>query len=430
MGLHTSVSNKKTDDLSAQNGWVFPFILITSLFFFWGFVHNIDPILIAHLRKTFQLSMLQSSLVDSAVFIAYFLMAIPAGLIMKKYGYRSGIIIGLLFFACGAFLFVPAANTHTYGFFLGALFIIACGLAILETAANPYAIVLGPAESATFRLNLAQSFNGLAAFIAPLVGRWLILTDSNKTDAAISALTGDALTSFIQAETNSVKLPFVILGIVILIMAIIFYFTPLPDIKEDDSKKQNSFFEALQYPQLAWAVLAQFFYVGAQVCVGSFFLVFASTAAGLSDKEAATYTAFYGAAFMIGRFAGTFFMKYIPPIKLLAIYSSINIVLSLVAIYGKGMITIYSLIGIAFFMSIMFPTIFALGIKGLGKATKPASSLIIMSIVGGALLPPVLGLISDNTGSIQNGYFIPLLCFIVVLLFALKMRTINNESFK
>jgi len=430
MGLHTSVSSKKTDDLSAQNGWVFPFILITSLFFFWGFVHNIDPILIAHLRKTFQLSMLQSSLVDSAVFIAYFLMAIPAGLIMKKYGYRSGIIIGLLFFACGAFLFVPAANTHTYGFFLGALFIIACGLAILETAANPYAIVLGPAESATFRLNLAQSFNGLAAFIAPLVGRWLILTDSNKTDAAISALTGDALTSFIQAETNSVKLPFVILGIVILIMAIIFYFTPLPDIKEDDSKKQNSFFEALQYPQLAWAVLAQFFYVGAQVCVGSFFLVFASTAAGLSDKEAATYTAFYGAAFMIGRFAGTFFMKYIPPIKLLAIYSSINIVLSLVAIYGKGMITIYSLIGIAFFMSIMFPTIFALGIKGLGNATKPASSLIIMSIVGGALLPPVLGLISDNTGSIQNGYFIPLLCFIVVLLFALKMRTINNESFK
>lgn len=430
MGLHTSVSSKNTDDLSAQNGWVFPFILITSLFFFWGFVHNIDPILIAHLRKTFQLSMLQSSLVDSAVFIAYFLMAIPAGLIMKKYGYRSGIIIGLLFFACGAFLFVPAANTHTYGFFLGALFIIACGLAILETAANPYAIVLGPAESATFRLNLAQSFNGLAAFIAPLVGRWLILTDSNNTDAAISALTGDALTSFIQAETNSVKMPFVILGIVILIMAIIFYFTPLPDIKEDDSKKQNSFFEALQYPQLAWAVLAQFFYVGAQVCVGSFFLVFASTAAGLSDKEAATYTAFYGAAFMIGRFAGTFFMKYIPPIKLLAIYSSINILLSLVAIYGKGMITIYSLIGIAFFMSIMFPTIFALGIKGLGNATKPASSLIIMSIVGGALLPPVLGLISDNTGSIQNGYFIPLLCFIVVLLFALKMRTINNESFK
>lgn len=427
MALPQSTSSNHTNQLNHRSGWLFPFILITSLFFFWGFVHNIDPILIAHLRKTFQLSILQSSLVDSAVFIAYFLMAIPAGLIMKKYGYRSGIIIGLLFFACGAFLFVPAANTHTYGFFLGALFIIACGLAILETAANPYAIVLGPAETAAFRLNLAQSFNGLAAFIAPLVGRWLILTDSEKTDAAISALSGDALAAFIQTETNSVKLPFVVLGIVILVMAIIFYFTPLPDIKEESSSENNSFLNALQHPQLAWAVFAQFFYVGAQVCVGSFFLVFAATSAGLSDKEAATYTAFYGAAFMIGRFAGTFFMKYIKPVKLLAIYAVINILLSLVAIYGKGMITIYALIGIAFFMSIMFPTIFALGINGLGNATKPASSLIIMSIVGGAVLPPILGIISDKTGSIQNGYFIPFICFIVVLLFALKMRTIKKE---
>ena len=162
--------------------------------------------------------------------------------------------------------------------------------------------------------------------------------------------------------------------------------------------------------------------------MGSFFLVFAATAAGLSDKEAATYTAFYGAAFMIGRFAGTFFMKYVEPVKLLAIYAIINIVLSLIAIYGKGMITIYSLIGIAFFMSIMFPTIFALGIKGLGNATKPASSLIIMSIVGGAMLPPVLGYLSDQTGSIQNGYYIPLVCFIVVFIFALKMQTIKTDS--
>lgn len=428
MALPHSSSINNTNQLNHRSGWLFPFILITSLFFFWGFVHNIDPILIAHLRKTFQLSILQSSLVDSAVFIAYFLMAIPAGLIMKKYGYRSGIIIGLLFFACGAFLFVPAANTHTYGYFLGALFIIACGLAILETAANPYAIVLGPAETATFRLNLAQSFNGLAAFIAPLIGRWLILTDTNQSDAAISALSGDALSAFIQTETDSVKLPFVVLGIVILVMAIIFYFTPLPDIKEEAESTNNRFIDALKHPQLAWAVVAQFFYVGAQVCVGSFFLVFAATAAGLSDKEAATYTAFYGAAFMIGRFAGTFFMKYVEPVKLLAIYAVINIVLSLIAIYGKGMITIYSLIGIAFFMSIMFPTIFSLGIKGLGNATKPASSLIIMSIVGGAMLPPVLGLISDKTGSIQNGYYIPFVCFIVVLLFALKMRTIKAES--
>ena len=428
MGLQPTLPLKENNKMNNHKGWLFSFILITSLFFFWGFVHNIDPILIAHLRKTFQLSILQSSLVDSAVFLAYFLMAIPAGLIMKKYGYRSGIIIGLLFFACGAFLFVPAANTHTYGFFLGALFIIACGLAILETAANPYAIVLGPAETAAFRLNLAQSFNGLAAFIAPLIGRWFILTDSIKSDAAINALSGEALITFIQSQTESVKLPFVVLGLVILIMAVVFYFTPLPDIKDESTPGNSSFLDALKHSQLQWAVIAQFFYVGAQVCVGSFFLVFAATAAGLTDKEAATYTAFYGAAFMIGRFAGTFFMKYIEPVKLLGLYAAINILLSFIAIYGSGMMTIYSLIGIAFFMSIMFPTIFALGIKGLGNATKPASSLIIMSIVGGALLPPMLGIISDKTGSIQNGYFIPLFCFIVVLVFAIKMRTTKNDS--
>lgn len=428
MAIPHSATINNSNKLPNQRNWLFPFILVTSLFFFWGFVHNIDPILIAHLRKTFQLTILQSSLVDSAVFIAYFLMAIPAGIIMKKYGYRFGIIIGLLFFACGAFLFVPAANTHTYGFFLGALFIIACGLAILETAANPYAIVLGPEKTAAFRLNLAQSFNGLAAFVAPLVGRWLILSDSNKTDADISALSGQALDAFIQTETDSVKLPFVLLGSVILIMAILFYFTHLPEIKEEETEKKNGFLHVLRQRQLVWAVVAQFFYVGAQVCVGSFFLVFAATSAGLSDKEAASYMAFYGAAFMIGRFAGTFSMNYIQPERLLAIYSTINILLTIVAIYGDGMITIYALIGIAFFMSIMFPTIFALGIKGLGSATKPASSLIIMSIVGGALLPPVLGIISDQTGSIQNGYFVPLICFIVVLLFAIKGHQPNKES--
>lgn len=420
MGLPVSSKVNEVKRANTLQGWIFPFILVTSLFFFWGFVHNIDPILIAHLRKTFQLTILQSSLVDSAVFIAYFLMAIPAGMIMKKYGYRSGIIIGLLFFACGAFLFVPAANTHTYGFFLGALFIIACGLAILETAANPYAIVLGPEKTAAFRLNLAQSFNGLAAFVAPLVGRWFILSDTDKTDTEINALSGQALDVFIQTETDSVKLPFVILGSVILIMAIIFYFTHLPEIKEEETVEKNGFWRVLKNRHLAWAVIAQFFYVGAQVCVGSFFLVFAATSAGLSDKEAASYMAFYGAAFMIGRFAGTFLMNYIQPERLLGFYSTINILLTLIAIYGDGMITIYALIGIAFFMSIMFPTIFALGIKGLGNGTKPASSLIIMSIVGGALLPPVLGIISDYTGSIQNGYFVPLICFIVVLLFALK----------
>lgn len=426
--MQPAEKNLKQPNGDQPKNWVFPFILVTSLFFFWGFVHNIDPILIAHLRKTFQLSMLQSSLVDSAVFIAYFVMAIPAGLIMKKYGYRSGIIVGLLFFGTGALLFVPAANAHTYGFFLAALFIIACGLAILETAANPYAIVLGPESSAPFRLNLAQSFNGLAAFIAPLVGSQLILTETNKSAADLSAMSAQAMETYILSETNSVKLPFVVLGLIILAMAILFYFVKLPDIKESENKGSNRLIDAIQFPQLKWGVIAQFFYVGAQVCVASFFIVYATASAGLTDKTAAGYTAIYGAAFMIGRFVGTLIMQYIEAIKLLMLYAIINIVLSFITIYGQGMITIYALIGMAFFMSIMFPTIFALGIRGLGAATKPGSSLIIMSIVGGALLPPVLGLIADYTGNIQYGYFVPLFCFVVVLVFAIKMRQYNQSS--
>lgn len=418
---------KPSTELQPKN-WVVPFILVTSLFFFWGFVHNIDPILIAHLRKTFQLTMLQSSLVDSAVFIAYFVMAIPAGVIMQKYGYRAGIIVGLLFFGIGALLFVPAANAHTYGFFLAALFIIACGLAILETAANPYAIVLGPESSAPFRLNLAQSFNGLAAFIAPLVGSRLILTDTNKSTADLSAMSAQAMETYILSETNSVKLPFVVLGLIILTMAIVFYFVKLPDIKASENEGSNRIMDAVLFPQLIWGVIAQFFYVGAQVCVASFFIVYATAAAGLSDKVAAGYTAIYGAAFMIGRFVGTFVMQYVQAVKLLMLYAVINIVLSFVTIYGQGMLTIYALIGMAFFMSIMFPTIFALGIRGLGSATKPGSSLIIMSIVGGALLPPVLGIIADYTGNIQYGYFVPLVCFLVVLIFAIKMRQLNQST--
>lgn len=404
---------------NAKN-YLFSFILVTSLFFFWGLIHNLDPILIAQLRKTFQLNILQSSLIDSSVFIAYFIMAIPAGIIMKRYGYKNGIITGLLFFAAGAFLFVPAANIHQYAFFLGALFIIACGLTILETAANPYATILGPPETAAFRLNLAQSFNGLAASVAPLIGKWLILKDNGKTKEEIDALTGEAKELFIQSQTDSVKMPFIVLGCVILLVAIIFFFTKLPDIKEKDEKEHYGFFHAFRHAHLAWAVTAQFFYVGAQVCVQSFFILFASRAAGLTDIKASDYLAVYGFTFMIGRFAGTFFMKFIKPETLLAVYAVINIVLAAVAITASGMITIYALIGISFFMSIMFPTIFALGIKDLGADTKAGSSLIIMAIVGGALLPPVLGYISDKTGNIQNGYIVPLICYVVVLVFAVK----------
>jgi FHS family L-fucose permease-like MFS transporter len=422
MALPATPSNNNPISSSQPNNWLYPFILVTSLFFFWGFVHNLDPILIPHLRKSFRLNDLQSSLIDSSVFIAYFAMALPAGYVMRKYGYKSGIVGGLLLFALGCFLFLPAADTHQYIYFLGALFIIASGLTFLETAANPYATIIGPPETATRRLNFAQSFNGLAAMVAPIIGGQFILSGTEMSDEAYAQLSPEALNNYLTTEAQSVKMPYLILGILVLLVAILFMVSKLPDVKEgDDNTAGNNPLKAFRHRHLTWAVVAQFFYVGAQVCVGSFFIKMARTGAGMDEKTAAQYLGWgYGAAFMLGRFVGTFLMGKFASEKLLSTYALINIVLSAVAIFGSGIVVVYALIAIAFFMSIMFPTIFSLGIKEVGADTKMASSLIVMSIVGGALLPPVLGVISDATGSIQNGYIVPLLCFVVVFLFATK----------
>lgn len=396
-------------------------VLITSLFFFWGFIHNLDPILIPHLRNAFSLTHFQASLVDSAVFIAYFLLAIPAGMIMKRFGYKAGIVVGLVLFAIGCFLFVPAANTVNYYFFLGALFVVACGLTILETAANPYMTVLGDPTKATQRLNFAQSFNGLAAFLAPTLGGKFILTDEPKTADEIAALSEQARVAYIQAETASVKGPYLVIGLIILAVTLLFIFTKLPEIKEEgDSGK--GVLHALRHKNVRWAVLAQFFYVGAQVCVLSFLVMFATDVAGIAGSEASYYSGAAGLAFMLGRFIGTFFMRYIAPIRLLLLYAILAALLTVIVIYGTGMATLYALIGIAFFMSIMFPTIFAVGVEGIGADTKSASSLIVMSIVGGAVLPPLLGQLSDSSGSFQIAYYVVLLCFIVVALFAWNNR--------
>jgi FHS family L-fucose permease-like MFS transporter len=428
MALITQIDIEKNVGSKENKKWLFPFILVTSLFFFWGFVHNLDPILIPHLRKAFNLTDLESSLIDSSVFIAYFVMALPAGYIMRKYGYKSGIMIGLVLFGIGSILFVPAANSLQYIYFLGALFVIACGLTFLETAANPYVTILGPSETATKRLNFSQSFNGLAAFIAPAYIGPMILSGKNLTQAELNVMTPVALHAHILEEAASVKMPYLILGLIILAVAVVFYFTNMPDVKDEDKEGAEgaSFAGALKSMRLRWGILAQFFYVGAQVCVGSFFIKMATTSAGLDEDIAAKFLGFYGLAFMLGRFAGTFFMQYIQPRKLLIIYSIITMLLSVVAIIGTGMLVVYTLIAIAFFMSIMFPTIFSMGIDGLGHNTKIGSSLIVMSIVGGALLPPVLGFISDVTGSIQNGYIVPLICFSVILLFAFNGHKTNK----
>lgn len=403
-----------------------PFILITCLFFLWGFAHNLDPILIPHLKKSFTLTTTQSTLVDSSVFVAYFIMAMPAGFIMKRWGYKMGIISGLLLFAIGSFLFVPAANHQSYNYFLIALFIIACGLTILETAANPYASRLGDPATATQRLNLVQSFNGLAVALAPAIGARLILT-KGYSDAELASMTDLGRKAALAMEAYTVKTPYTILGIVLLIIAALFYFIQLPDIRESSDHKAT-IRETFKHSHLKWAVIAQFFYVGAQVCVLSLFILYVTQSANITEIQAADYLSIGGLAFLVGRFLGTALMRFIQPRKLLTAYALICVALCIVAILGHGTITIYTLIAICFFMSIMFPTIFSLGIDALGKDTEMASSLIVMSIVGGAVLPRFFGLISDRTGNIQNGYIVPLIAFAVVAYFGWKGSQVKAKN--
>ncbi len=405
-----------------KNNYLLPFILVTSLFFLWGISNNLTGILIPHLRKALQLTNTQSTFVDTAVYLAYFLTAIPAGLILNKFGYKKGIIAGLLVFSSGAFLFIPAANTRTFEIFLLGLFIIGCGLTILETAANPYATKLGDPEGATARLNLAQSFNGLAAFLAPMIGTLFILSGKEYSESELSLMLEVDKIAYLTSEAASVKLPYLILGVFLLLLAIIFMILKFPEFKEENNiNTSGSIGQALKQKHLVWAVITQFFYVGAQVCVTSFFVRMAISGGGVDEKTAGYYLGVYGLLFMSGRFIGTIIMRYIPPAKLLAIYALLCILLSCVAIYADGKNVVLALGGLGFFMSIMFPTIFSLGIKDLNENTKPASSLIVMSIIGGAIFPVIMGKIIDNSGDdIQKGYIVPLLCFFVVLYFGLK----------
>ena len=400
--------------------YLLPFILITSLFFLWGMAHGLDGILIPHLKKACQLNNSQSTLIDTSIFFAYFIMAIPAGMIIKKIGYKNSIITGLLVFAAGAFLFVPAANTQSYDMFLIALFIIGCGLTILETSANPYAAILGPPESSSFRLNLAASFNGLAAMLGPILGGVFILSGVNYTPEQMTAMPEATKAAYLLEEAGAVKLPYIILGSILVLVAILFYFMHLPSMKPQHTEVEvkPGFFSVLKFSHLSWAVVAQFFYVGAQVCVTSFFVRIAQKEAGLDEKTAAYYLGIYGLLFMTGRFSGTFFLKFIKDYILLSIYCVISVLLCVVAIYGTGMVVIYALGGLGFFMSIMFPTIFSLGLVGLKSNTETGSSWLVMSIVGGAILPYGMGTLIDiKHDDIQAGYIIPLVCFLVILYF-------------
>lgn len=413
------------------NKLLLPLILVTSLFFLWAFLHNINPILIPHLRKACQLNDTQSSFIDTAVYLGYFLIALPAGWFMHRFGYKKSIQLGLLLFGAGFLLFIPAANAREYSYFLAALFVTAAGATFLETVANPYITKIGDPATATQRLNFAQSFNGLGAFIAPLIGGKFILSGIEKTKDELAAMDPVALKTYLDGESATVKTPYLILAAGVFILLLLFIFTKLPEVHEADEKSSSSFsLKIFRHRNFNWAVIAQFFYVGAQVCVGSFFVRFSHYVNGIGEKNAAyLWGSIAMVGFMVGRFSGTFLMRTIKPARLLAAYALINIALLAVAVLGKGQIAVYALMAVPFFMSIMFPTIFAMGISGLGEETKIASSFIVMSIVGGAIFPQIMGRVSDATGgNIQLAYVVPAVCFAVITAFALKFRNVATTE--
>ncbi|MDP4184086.1 MAG: L-fucose:H+ symporter permease [Bacteroidota bacterium] len=456
--------NKKSSLLRTPDGksFLFPFILVTSLFFLWGFAHSLLDVLNKHFQDILHVSKAQSGLVQAAVYGGYFLMAIPAGLLMKRYGYKKGIIFGLLLYATGAFLFIPAIHIQQFWAFLFALFIIALGLTCLETAANPYSTVLGPKESAEQRLTLSQSFNGLGWIFGPFVGSLIIFGGSDGPD-----------------KFSSLAIPYVGIAIVVLMIAVLFYKTRLPEINEaeieqveyteaEETSSSVAYKTLFHYRHFILAIVAQFCYVAAQTGINSFFInysveMFKNANAGLiygsegiknvvafiTDSSlmrliagphfasgnpekifntvAGIILAFGGMGlFMIGRFIGSLFMSWFKPNKLLFIYALACVILCGFVISGIGIISMIALCMIYFFMSIMFPTIFALGLKDLGSHTKRASSFLVMAIVGGAIFPALMGYIAD-VSSMRIGFAVPLVCFCFVFFYGINGYKVRHK---
>ena len=393
------------------------FVCVTALFFLWAIAHNFNDILIKQFQKALDLTRMQSGLVQTAFYFGYFLLALPAGVVMRRFGFKNGIIVGLALYALGALLFFPAAEARSFAFFLGALFVIAAGLTFLETAANPYITVMGDPGSAARRLNFAQAFNGLGAFLAPFVGGALIFSGIEYSAEELARMTPDALAAYRATEARAVQTPYLGLAAITTILALVIFLIPFPRLELEGESRRWFDRSVLRFRHLRHAVIAQFFYVGAQVGIWSYFINFAQDLTGAPEKTAANYLGFSLIAFMIGRFTGVALMGRIAPQRLLTLYAVLNVLLCIVAAGAAGMAAVIALGATSFFMSIMFPTIFALGIRDIGEHAKIGSSLIVMAIIGGALFPPLMGLISDLTASIQYAMLVPAVCFAVAVFF-------------
>lgn len=399
-------------------------ILTVSLFFLWGVANNLNDILIAQFKKAFVLSDFGTSFVQQVFYLGYFLLAIPASMLMRAKGYKAAIVTGLLLYGAGALLFYPAALASEYMLFLAALFVIAAGLAFLETSANPLMTELGDPAGAARRINWAQAANPLGAISGILIGRHFILSGIEHDEAALAAMSEAQRLAFYRAEVLAVQGPYLVLGLVVLAFAVAAIVIRFPEGEtfDDGDTQGRRFSELFGKPRLLFATLAQFFYVGAQVGIWSYTIRYAqANVPGMGEHAAADMLFVSLVLFALGRFIGTVLMSRIAPAALLAVFAAIALALAAVAGIAGGQAGLYALVAASFFMSIQFPTIFALGVEGLGPLRKWGSSLIIMAIIGGAGLTALMGLVSDRT-SIATAMLVPAAAFAVILLFALSVR--------
>ncbi len=399
------------------------FCLVTGLFFLWAIPNNLNDVLIRQFMKSFEINRFEAGLIQSAFYLGYFLFAIPAALVMRRFGYKTGLMTGLMLYACGTFLFFPAASVRSYPLFLLALFVIASGLGFLETGSNALITQLGDPQSAVRRLNFSQAFNPLGAISGALIGTVFIFSGVEPRSSEIVRMRAlGTYDAFLQHETARVLVPYMVLGVVVLMWAMLIFKTRFPDIEGDSSGPHTSQFGGyltlLRYPSFLLAVAAQFCYVGAQVGTWSYFIQYAQDYTHVPEKLAGYLLTATLAAFAIGRFASSYLMQRLRPDRMLGTFALVNIVLVLIGILRPGWGGLVAVLLTSFFMSLMFPTIFALGIRDLGEHTKEGASLLVMSIIGGAVFTPLMGFAYQATKSTAASMIVPLMCYVVVAFFA------------
>ncbi len=402
-------------------GRLLPFIVVTALFFLWAIPNNLNDILIKQFMKSFDMNRSGAAQVQMAFYLGYFLLAIPAGQLMRRFGYKTGVVIGLVLLGCGCWLFYPAAQAGVYGFFLAAEFVIASGLSFLETAANPFIAQLGPSASSAQRLNFSQAFNPLGSITAVLLGTVFIFSGVELTSMQTAAMrAAGTYHAYLHAETLRVVTPYIVLGTVALFWAVLVMLTKFPAVGVEDVPRDSVMNVGpvkLWEWHFVFAVLAQFLYVGAQVGTWSYFIPYVESATGVGEKVAGYMLTATLGAFAVGRFSSAWLMKFLPARVLLGAYAVANVVLGIAAVTQTNWLGACCLLTTSLFMSMMFPTIFALGLKGMGDKTKTAGSLMVMAILGGALLTKLMGIIGDKYG-LHSAYLVPVFCFAGVALYA------------